>query len=243
MGDPTALGTAAVAQAALLALLTATVGLGIAGWTAGIAFLLAGTAVVAVAARRFDRERLGPADRVTLARSVLIGGVAALVADGGPAWPLVVLASVALALDLVDGLVARGTRTASSFGARFDMEADALLILVLSVRVAAELGWWVLAIGAMRYAFGAAARVAPWLGGPLPPSWARKAVAAVQGVALVVAAAPVLPRWGAEAVVAVALASLVWSFGRDVVGLWRAGPGLRDRAVGHEVGTCGRGGA
>ena len=42
------------------------------------------------------------------------------------------LASVALILDGVDGKVARRTRNASAFGARFDMEVDAFLILVFS---------------------------------------------------------------------------------------------------------------
>ncbi|MFD3683585.1 CDP-alcohol phosphatidyltransferase family protein [Nocardiopsis sp. NPDC058631] len=244
MGDPAAFGAAACAQVSLLALLGSAVGLGPAGWAAGAVYLLAGTAVLVWAARRSGRERLGPADRVTLARAVLVGGVVALVADGGPAWPLVALASVALALDLVDGLVARGTRTESPFGARFDMEVDAFLILVLSVRVASELGWWVLAIGAMRYLFVAAAQAAPWLGGPLPPSQARKAVAVVQGVALVVAAAPGVPVWAAVAVVSAALVSLTWSFGRDAVGLWRSGPGRAGTgAVGPRADTRHGGGA
>ena len=44
--------------------------------------------------------------------------------------------SVALALDGVDGQVARRTGTVSALGARFDMEVDAFLVLVLSVHVA-----------------------------------------------------------------------------------------------------------
>ena len=47
---------------------------------------------------------------------------------------LVLLASVALALDAVDGRVARDLRV--HFGARFDGERSTLLILVLSVHVA-----------------------------------------------------------------------------------------------------------
>ena len=46
------------------------------------------------------------------------------------------LAVVALALDAVDGRVARRTGTVSPFGARLDGEADAFLMLVLSVHVA-----------------------------------------------------------------------------------------------------------
>ena len=56
--------------------------------------------------------------------------------------------TVALLLDWVDGQVARRTHTESAFGARFDMEVDAFLILVLSVYVASTTGWWVLIIGA-----------------------------------------------------------------------------------------------
>ena len=85
-----------------------------------------------------------------------------------------------------------------------------------------------LAIGAMRYAFVAAGWVVPWLRAPLPRSMARKTVAAMQGIVLVVAAADVAParspRRGRSA-----LALLFWSFGRDIGWLWRnrQAPSLR----------------
>ena len=56
---------------------------------------------------------------------------------------LVSLASVALALDLVDGQVARRTGTTSALGAQMDGEVDSFLILVLSVYVARSSGAWV----------------------------------------------------------------------------------------------------
>ncbi|MGW3770895.1 CDP-alcohol phosphatidyltransferase family protein [Actinomadura verrucosospora] len=209
------LAAAVAAQLALLALLRP----GHAGLAVGVGYALASWALLTAAFRR--RRALGPADHVTLARVVLTGGVAALVAghltgDAG-LWPLVAAASAALVLDGVDGRVARRTGTVSRLGARFDMETDAVLVLVLSVEVARTAGLWVLAIGAMRYAFGAAAWTAPWLRAELRPSVARKAVAVVQGVALVVAASGVVPHSGA--LVAAALALLVWSFGRDVAWL------------------------
>jgi hypothetical protein len=74
----------------------------------------------------------------------------------------------------------------------------------------------------MRYVFVAASWVLPWLRGPLPPSLAAKTVAALQGVALVVVAAELLPPLVAAGLVALALALLCWSFGRDVLRLWRA---------------------
>lgn len=209
------LAAAVAAQLALLALLRP----GHAGLAVGVGYALASWALLSAAFRR--RRALGPADHVTLARVVLTGGVAAMVAGhltgDARVWPLVAAASAALVLDGVDGRVARRTGTVSRLGARFDMETDAVLVLVLSVEVARSAGLWVLAIGAMRYAFGAAAWAAPWLRADLRPSIARKAVAVVQGVALVVAASGLVPHSGV--LVAAALALLVWSFGRDVAWL------------------------
>jgi phosphatidylglycerophosphate synthase len=168
---------------------------------------------------------LGPADRVTLLRAVLVCGVAALAADSGATSLIVALAAVVIVLDGVDGRIARRTGTVSALGARFDMEVDAFLILVLSVYVATSLGPWVLLIGGMRYAFVAAAKVLPWLNGTLPPSTARKTVAALQGVMLLLAGSGILPYALTFAVVALALGLLTWSFGRDIGWLWR----VRDR--------------
>ncbi|NIH83688.1 CDP-alcohol phosphatidyltransferase family protein [Amycolatopsis granulosa] len=214
----------AVAAGALLVLvsgLALTVGLTPAAWVAGAGYGGALWVLLTGALRRAGRVALGPADRVTLARATLTGGVLALVAAGSSGPVPAGLAALALALDAVDGRVARRTATVSPLGARFDLEADAVLILVLCVPVAVVLGPWVLLIGAMRYAFVAAGWVLPWLRGPLAPDRARKAVAAAQGVTLLVVVAGVLPRGAALAGTAVALAALVWSFGRDVRTLWR----------------------
>ncbi|AIA02051.1 CDP-alcohol phosphatidyltransferase family protein [Streptomyces noursei] len=216
-----------LAQVVLLGALCRTVGLGPAGWLTGCACTVATWAALTRAVRGSWLPSFGPANRVTLARATLVGGVAALVADSfgrrSPVAVLVGLAVVALVLDAVDGRVARRTGTATALGARFDMEVDAFLILVLSVYVAVPLGPWVLAIGALRYLFVAASWVLPWLRAPLPPSTARKAVAAVQGVVLVATGAGLAPRPLERVAVAAALALLGWSFGRDVRWLWRAG--------------------
>jgi phosphatidylglycerophosphate synthase len=220
-GPRSALITGLLALALLLVLLDARVGLHLAGWVVGLS---AGVAVaVTVAVSRTRADLLGPADLVTLGRALLACAVAALVAGAVPGTTslglIVTLAAVALLLDAVDGRVARRTGTTSPFGARFDGEADAFLILVLSVHVAGLLGWWVLVIGAARYAFGLAGLVVPWLRAPLPFRFWRKVVAAVQGVVLTVAAADVLPTFASYAAVVVALAMLAESFGRDVVWL------------------------
>ena len=212
-------------QILLLALLGTAIGMGPAGWLTGLAFAIATWAVLSKALHRSKTRSFGPANRVTLGRAILVGGVTALVADSFESSPpvtlLVGLTAVALILDGVDGKVARRTNTSTALGARFDMEVDAFLILVLSVYVATQMGPWVLLIGGMRYAFVAAARVWLWLNAPLPPSTARKTVAATQGILLLLAGADLLPHAANIGVVALALGTLVWSFGRDILWLWR----------------------
>jgi phosphatidylglycerophosphate synthase len=222
----------ALFQFALLAALAAGVGLGVEGWLAGTGYALASWFLLSRALRRSDVRGWGPANTVTLVRLTLAGGVTALVADSisdtvsgtdgrTPVAVLTALAAVALLLDAVDGQVARRTDSTTRLGARFDMEADSVLVLVLSGYVAMSLGWWVLAIGAFRYLWVALSWCLPWLRAPLAPRMSRKVVAALQGIVLVVASAGILPRPVAIGVVALALASLVWSFGTDLGWLWQ----------------------
>jgi phosphatidylglycerophosphate synthase len=221
------LATGAAGQLGLLAALAGEAHLGAPGWAVGAAYAVGLWALLAGAARRAGSTTLGPADRVTLARAVLVGGVAALAADrfaGGAdsTATLALLAAVALVLDGVDGQVARRTGTVSALGARFDMEVDAFLALVLSLLVATSVSPWALAIGGMRYVYVAASWALPWLRGPLPTRRSAKVVAAAAGIVLVVAAGGVLAPPVATALVVVTLAAVSWSFGRSVAWLWRA---------------------
>ena len=185
---------------------------------------------------------IGAANRVTLFRAALAlpvlalsvvalaphvvdaAGTRAVMADG-VAWWVIVVSTIAMVLDGLDGRVARRTQTTSDFGARFDMEFDAALIMALSVLVwvAGKAGPWVLAIGLMRYVFVAAGFAVPALTGALPERFRRKVVCVVQGVVLLVALGPIIPRPMAVGVAAAGLAMLTWSFAVDVVWLLRAG--------------------
>jgi phosphatidylglycerophosphate synthase len=217
--------TGLIGQVTVLAALAGTVGLGGAGGFAGLAY---GAVAVGLLSRALARSRaaaLGPADLVTLARCVLVGGIAALVA-GSFVRPvslgaLTALAVVALVLDAVDGRVARRTGTVSAVGARFDMEVDSILVLLLSVYVARSLGPWVLAIGAAHYVLVVARWALPWLRRPVPPRHWCKVVAAVQAIVLIAATAGVLPRGVVLLALAVVAAMLAESFGREVWWLWR----------------------
>ncbi|WP_431279238.1 CDP-alcohol phosphatidyltransferase family protein [Leifsonia poae] len=194
------------------------------GWLAVLAYLLVSNALVIRGLQRRRSELFGPANIVTGMRSTLVGLITGMVVasftDEISVALLVALVVPALALDAVDGWVARRTATSSELGARFDMEVDAFLLLVLSVYVAQSLGIWVLALGLMRYAFVMIGWAVPWFNRKLPPRYWRKVVTAVAGIALALAASGLLPGV-AVALVAFALLLLVESFGRDVIWLVR----------------------
>ncbi len=212
------------AQVLLLAGIAATVGLGAGGWVAGLAGAMLVNLVLAGGLWRHRCEGLGAANAVTLTRASFAVAAGALVADSVarpiPVALLVGISALALALDYVDGYVARRTSTSATLGAQFDGEVDAFLILVLSVYVARSLGAWVLAIGAARYVFLAAGWRLSWMRAPLPARDWRKVVTATLGIVLTVAAAAVLPGSVARAGLLVALLLVAESFGRDVLWLW-----------------------
>ena len=231
--------TALLAQVLLIAGLAVTVshsgtGLSPTAWGVGIACGLITNAALSRGLSHYRTERLNPADWVTLVRATLTVGVAALIAGSFghhvPVSLLVTLAAVALALDAVDGWVARRTRSAT-LGAHFDAEVDSFLIFILSVYVARWVGAWVLAIGLARYAFLAAGWPLPWLRAELPPRFWRKTVAAIQGVMLVLVASHLLSAAVSGAILAVSLALLAESFGRDIWWLWRHRGGTLVAAV------------
>jgi phosphatidylglycerophosphate synthase len=184
-------------------------------------FALVAAMVFATLPDHHPFARFGCANHVTLARAVLVALLAALIGEGeGPrlAAFAATLAGVAVALDFVDGRLARATGLASPFGARFDMETDAALVMVLAILAwqSGSVGPWVLASGLLRYAFVAAGWLRPWLRRPLPPSLRRRGAAAVQMVALVVVLAPGVPRPAATLLAAGALALLCGSFSVDM---------------------------
>ena len=232
--------SALIAQMLLIAALAVAVGLSGAGlspaaWAVGVTCGVITNAGLARGLSYYRADRLRPADWVTLVRATLAAVVAALVANSfrQPARVtlLVSLAALALALDAVDGWVARRTQTTAGLGARFDGEVDAFLILVLSVYVARSAGAWVLAIGAARYVFLVAGWSLPWMRAALPPRFWRKTVAAAEGILLTIAASGVLPRTATQGLLILALALLAESFGRDVWWLWSNRRGTLTAAV------------
>jgi len=200
----------------------------------GALVALALYAVVAAAAcgrigAYHPHARFGLANAITLVRAagtaLLAGALAVpgLLARPDAGWLVLFAAVGLLALDGLDGWAARRQRLSSRFGARFDMEVDTLLLLVLAAYAVAldKAGVWVLAVGLLRYVFVAGGYAVPALRRDLPASLRRKAVCVLQTAVLAAMLAPPVVRPVAPALAALALAALACSFGRDVVWLLR----------------------
>ncbi|MGP1356680.1 CDP-alcohol phosphatidyltransferase family protein [Roseicyclus sp.] len=217
---------AALAGAGLVLALGAALGAG------GAASLAAGLAVYGAGAlaagrlmrRTYPHASVGHCNLVTLLRLALSAAlIPPLVSGVGAHWGLFAVAVLALSLDGVDGWLARRQGFVSGFGARFDMEVDSLLALVLAVGAWSAGGapFAVVLLGLPRYAFGAAGVILPWLRAPLPERFSRKTVCVIQLGALIVLQLPLLPGWASAGLVAVAGGALAWSFARDVAWLRR----------------------
>ncbi len=194
---------------------------------AAAAFLLMTGVALTGLRRHHPFARFGPANRITTLRAALVSLVAGAVGEAHHprlALAAVLTALAATVLDGADGSAARRSGMASAFGARFDMEVDAVLILVLAVLVwqFEKSGPWVVASGLMRYAFVLAGWGLPWMRRALPQARRRQAVCVIQLAGLMVALTPWVSARLSAAVAAVSLLALTWSFGVDVRWLWRA---------------------
>ncbi|MFN3661639.1 CDP-alcohol phosphatidyltransferase family protein [Yoonia sp.] len=217
----------------LLALLV----FGLLGRGAGLGTLLAFGLYLVVNAvllwgliRNYPHARLGLCNIVTHFRATLIAGLAAVLPNvaavaGDPflAWSVVAIATIALACDGIDGWAARRAGLISRFGARFDMEVDSVLALILAriVMQMGKVGEWVILLGIMRYLFVVATWVFPWLNRSTPARFSGKVMCVIQIAALTALIAPVVSGGTALLIAAGALAGVVWSFGVDIRYLWK----------------------
>ncbi|MGE3840324.1 MAG: CDP-alcohol phosphatidyltransferase family protein [Vicinamibacterales bacterium] len=192
-----------------------------------LAFGVLALIVLTTVGSRHPFEHYGAANVVTTGRAALVTLVIGLAFETVAAQTALMACTVGLAvvtLDALDGTLARRTGRASEFGARFDMEVDAALILALCALawLHGRAGSWVLLSGLYRYAFVAAGWAFPWLSRPLPPSRRRQAVCVLQILVLLIALPMAVPAGLAAFVLAAALFGLTWSFAVDVHWLWLA---------------------
>ncbi|HTL11328.1 MAG TPA: CDP-alcohol phosphatidyltransferase family protein [Bdellovibrionota bacterium] len=164
-----------------------------------------------------SREPFWAADRISIARIFLALSVVAVYwLEPSAGWVAFFLATLAAISDLVDGLVAR-RQGPTARGAKLDMEADAFLMLVLSLCAQRFGGVFplILVPGVVRYAFVITESMVG-KGQPDVPSRPKAKVLCAVSVALLVAAqAPVLPLILRGLLGAVAAGMIVYSFTPD----------------------------
>jgi len=182
---------------------------------AAVAGALALAVLAALYPGRFTPSgRFGAANTITAARVAIVVGLSAMRSVGPSATALVVSF---LVLDGLDGFVARRPPlTASEFGARFDMEADALFVLVFGLKLAeiGRLGAWVVLPGLLRYAYSVSISIAP-RAGEAPRSRFGRIIAGLMMTSLAASAWPIEPIHRPLAVLSAGLVTL--SFLRSTI--------------------------
>ena len=177
----------------------------------------------------FGAANYATAIRATIAMAVLAAACTLNEVMETGRWALFAAAATALALDGVDGWLARRAGRASAFGARFDMEVDSALMLIIGLALwrLDQTGAWVLSCGLWRYAFLAIGALRPRFAAPLPSSFRRKLFCVAPLVCLIAALNPIVPPYGAQLLAAIALIGLSASFLIDLAHLARPSPGDR----------------
>ncbi len=207
------------------------------------AYLAYGTAAVAVVVfcaigllclrgliHSYPHEVFGACNGVTLVRTALVALLAEAIVSPPTPWFVFSVALIAFASDGLDGWLARRAGLSSVFGARFDMEADALLgaVLALILLTHGTLGPAILVLGFSRYVFVVAGWIWPALQGQLPESYRRKTICVVQIAALIALLCPLTPAPHLPWIASGAAALLLYSFAIDI---WALLHGHSERRV------------
>ncbi len=181
-----------------------------------------GPSILLALPNRLPHEGFGRANCITLVRAVLTcllaGGIGLMAHSDALVWILVAIAALALVLDGVDGWLARKLRECTDFGARFDLEIDALFLLIVSILVYEldKAGAWIVIPGILRYAHLALAYFWPALALPLPPSRRRKVIYVVFASLMIACLSPVVPPEVSSWLALVGVSVLVLSFAVDI---------------------------
>jgi len=141
-------------------------------WPVG-AMAIASFAVLLVHARSAwatEARTLAP-NAITALRLAIVVAMGSL-QHGAPGFRWTAAVGAIFALDYVDGWVARRVNGTSAFGAHFDMETDAIVILAVDLELwlRGQLGAWILTTGLLRYLYVVCVTLAPPRGGEMPRS-------------------------------------------------------------------------
>ena len=159
-------------------------------WCAAGGLVIQGARIGTAFARWTPTGGFGVANTITLLRLVLVAALGpALVAL--PRFVFVAALLALFALDAADGRIARARGEASPFGAAFDMETDALAIMMLALLLWQHglVAAWVLVAGLWRYVYAAIVALVPPLG-EAPRSQLARVIFVILALSLTLAFLP-----------------------------------------------------
>ncbi len=183
------------------------------------------------------RRNVGPANYVTLARSVLIALLFGLVVlgirDSRAVWLALTFYGVSLLGDLADGFIARRRGETSELGRHLENEVDSLGCLAAStvLVISGKLPWYFMAVGFARYLFVLAVWIRRRMGPAtydLKHSRSGRIMAGIAMNYMLVAMAPLVPTVFARRVMPIVIIPFLAGFARDFYGV-STGRALRER--------------
>ena len=216
--------------AGLVTLVLATLALGLLGLSgpvhisiAVLVYLGISSAIYAGLALHLPHVTFGPANRISLARGIIISLMAGLVlnmpSEALAGWVVFAMTITALILDGLDGAVARRTGMASPLGARLDGELDGLMTLVLCLLIyfSDRADAIVLLSGALHYVFLGASRLGMLPDVDLPQSFRRQCLGVCSVFLLVLCCVPLIGQSASIVLAGTSAALLLISFSIDFI--------------------------
>ena len=136
---------------------------------------------------------------------------------------IIILSTVSLVMDGLDGFIARKYNLVSKFGEIIDQESDNFLMLVISISLYLnkDVGLYVFLIPLYRYTFLVSMKKYDWLQRTLPSSQFRK-IACVLTIALMIMSQDVYFNYeNTLFLVILSLFIITFSFSKDIIWLYR----------------------
>ena len=136
---------------------------------------------------------------------------------------IIILSTVSLIMDGLDGFIARKYNLVSKFGEIIDQESDNFLMLVISISLYLnkDIGLYVFFIPLYRYAFLVSMKKYDWLQRTLPSSQFRK-IACVLTIVLMIMSQDVYFNYeNTLFLVILSLFIITFSFSKDIIWLYR----------------------
>jgi len=141
-------------------------------WPVGVTALVSFAILLARSRAEWAVERRTIVPNLVTALRLLVIVTASIFVSGKPGVLWAALVIGVFALDFLDGWLARRANGVTAFGARFDMETDALVVLVVDVELwmRGQFGVWILTSGLLRYVYVLSVALLPARGGEVPRS-------------------------------------------------------------------------